>query len=88
MPADFDSDQYVDSIDFAKWEMHLAVDDVADADEDGDTDWLDFLVWQQNYGTLAPALGAGNSVVPEPSPLWLGAMTSIGLMFRRRFSTR
>lgn len=82
IPGDFDDDDDVDGDDLSEWEMDFGSGDGSDADGDGDSDGNDFLVWQQNVGTFAPAVSA-NAPVPEPSA-WMLAVVGLSLLVRRR----
>lgn len=68
--ADFDNDHDVDYDDLAMWEQHFATSDQADANGDGRSDGLDFLVWQQQLGS-GVAIVAAAQTVPEPASLAL-----------------
>jgi len=84
-PGDFDKDLNIDGNDLTKWEMSYGVDDGADANGDGISDGQDFLIWQQNAGTMAP-LSATSAAVPEPTTSAL-ALAALCLVIGRRRST-
>ena len=67
LEADFDGDMDVDGFDLAQWQGDYNANGMSDANGDGRSDGLDFLVWQQQSGIdltpLVPAIGA----VPEPT---------------------
>lgn len=70
VPGDFNGDGTVDGDDLSQWEGDFGINVDSDADDDGDSDGVDFLIWQQNEGTMAP-LSATSAAVPEPASLLL-----------------
>src|SRR6185503_5489931 len=71
LPADFDSDNDVDSADLAEWKGGFgtsggAVQGDGDADGDGDVDGSDFLAWQRQFGASTDSSASG-AAVPEPA---------------------
>jgi PEP-CTERM motif-containing protein len=71
--ADFDFDSDVDGADFLKWQRG-EVSDPPSAQ--------DLALWENQFGnTLACAASV---VIPEPTTLFLGALTTVGLFLRRR----
>lgn len=70
LPGDFNRDGMVDTEDLARWQSAYGLNDLADADHDGDTDGSDFEIWQQNLGnSIFPA--ANVNAIPEPLSLLL-----------------
>lgn len=75
IPGDFDSDGDVDNDDLTNhWQPGFGTTSGAhlidgDADDDGDVDGVDFLIWQDNFGTLSP--GVIQASVPEPTAVVL-----------------
>lgn len=69
--ADFDGDGDVDSADRAAWEAAYGVNAAADANFDGKSNGLDFLIWQQQYGSMTPTIVSAVSAVPEPTTVLL-----------------
>ncbi len=82
IPGDFDLDDDVDAADLALWQASFGVDAGADADGDGDSDGADFLIWQQQFTSLGPAVAAAK--VPEPGTAVLLALAFLGFGPRRR----
>ncbi len=85
--ADFDEDGDVDSSDLATWQQNYGLTSTAthfqgDTTADQDVDGADFLTWQQQSGNGVPVLAA-NTVVPEPSTLWLAACLFAVAAWRR-----
>lgn len=84
LPADFNEDGRVDSLDLARWKTGFGMTGAAlhsqgDADADLDVDGVDFLLWQQQ---LQPV--GGSSAVPEPQTIVLaGAAVAVAARFRR-----
>ena len=77
LPADFDQDHDIDSVDLAIWNRAFADDDEADANGDGYSDGYDFLVWQSSLNNSSPSSIA--TIVPEPTSFDLLAI--LGLLF-------
>ncbi len=70
--GDFDGDSDVDGADFLEWQRNLG-------------DATNLGLWESNFGTPAPAIGAV-AAVPEPSSLLLaGVMAIIAVSRRYRF---
>lgn len=85
--ADFDDDGDVDPTDLAIWKGAYDLNQLGDADGDNDSDGADFLLWQQQFGSV-PAVAAAQpaaGAVPEPSGALLMLLALIGL---RRSSRR
>ncbi len=82
-PGDFDKDLDVDKDDLTKWEGDYGVNGNSDANGDGISDGRDFLIWQQNEGTMAP-LSATSAAVPEPTAAALALAALCLAMSRRR----
>ena len=85
IPADFDSDNDVDGIDFGAWQTGYPTASGAsltdgDADGDGDVDGIDFGIWQANYPTN---LGSATTI-PEPATMATLALGAIAFLARRR----
>jgi len=77
LDGDFDGDLDVDGADFLEWQRNL---DLGDATNLG--------LWESNYGTPTPAVGAVTAV-PEPSSLLLaGAMAMLVLSRRTLFAAK
>ncbi|NOY41610.1 MAG: exo-alpha-sialidase [Planctomycetes bacterium] len=86
--ADFDSDNDVDGADFLTWQRSFLTDAGGDANADGLTNGLDLGIWENQFGTVLPAVGAA-STVPEPSSLliaFVGGM--IAMVIGRRQSAK
>ncbi len=66
LEADFNEDTFVDHLDLAQWEGDYGLNDESDANGDGVTDGMDFLMWQEQRGQSAP-LVAAVATVPEPA---------------------
>jgi len=79
MPANFDANKSVDGQDLAIWRTGDG-----DADRDGDCDGDDFLIWQQQFGSVAAAAEAASTPVPEPSSAAVAALLSASALVRRR----
>lgn len=58
LPADFDGDGVVDHDDVNKWQSDFSMNAGSDADHDGDSDGVDFLILQQQFGQV-PGPGDG-----------------------------
>ena len=83
LSADFNGDDAVDPNDLAIWQSSYGVDDGGDADGDGLTTGLDFLLWQTQLGSSAPLNGSisgtfGTLTVTDPGSVMSGA----GLAFQ------
>ena len=88
--ADFNQDGFVNAADYTVWRDNLgstsATSLSGDADGDLDVDGNDFLVWQQQFGTVPSSVESAS--VPEPGSgtiLVLGAAGMIALASRKRF---
>jgi T5SS/PEP-CTERM-associated repeat protein len=84
LTADFNESGFVDDVDLGIWESSYGSGSGGDADGDGISSGLDFLLWQQQYTGPGPLAAA--SAVPEPSGLFLlmSLMTISILSFGRR----
>ena len=80
LPADFDSSGTVDQLDLDSWNQSYASNNMADADIDGDSDGIDFLVWQRQLGQQYPLAAIA---VPEPSTWSLLLSMTLALRFCR-----
>jgi hypothetical protein len=74
--ADFDED-------LVKWRAGFGVSSMAthmqgDADADADVDEADFLTWQRQLGSTAPAVSA-STTVPEPATSILVIVAAVGV---------
>jgi hypothetical protein len=65
LTADFDNNDVVNEGDLTVWESSFGVDDLADADNDGDSDGADFAEWQRQFGDAAAT--PASAAIPEPS---------------------
>ena len=85
--ADFDEDGDVDANDLALWEAgfgsSIAIHVDGDANADGVSDGLDFLVWQQQLGSMAAGLSASQRV-PEPGTATLVMILAASFAALRR----
>jgi hypothetical protein len=75
--ADFDKNWFVNSADLAIWEAAYGISDLADADLDGQTTGLDFLIWQRQAQGGNPL--SVSTAVPEPAT-WLLAVGLLPLL--------
>lgn len=82
--ADFNLDGNVDGADLAQWHGDFGEpgNGDSDADNDGDSDGVDFLAWQQQFGSV-PIMPAAGSV-PEPTSVAMLVPVTAGLRWRRR----
>ena len=92
---DFNRDGVVDRLDLDLWEAHAGIDDGADADGNGTSDGIDFLVLQREFGSAAPSTdyfdamisaalaGGALATVPEPGSMALALLGCV-LMLRGR----
>ena len=73
LAADFNGDQKVDAEDVAAWRVNFGASALADADGDGHSDGIDFLIWQRQLGMVASPFTAlaAPATIPEPSALIL-----------------
>ena len=81
--ADFDTDLDVDNADLTQWEGDYALNGSSDADGDGLSSGLDFLVWQQQFGIDATPLMAVAGAVPEPTVVSLLAALALIILSHR-----
>jgi hypothetical protein len=79
--ADFNGDGFVNNTDLTIWQSAYGINNLGDADNDGDSDGRDFMMWQRQYG--AGTLLSAASQVPEPSSLGLCALATLGIMGSR-----
>lgn len=82
--ADFDEDGDVDGVDLLTWQRGFGVGvTVAEGDADGNgvVDAADLTLWESQLG-ISPL--SGLTVVPEPSTVWLGGLTAVGFLLRKR----
>ncbi len=87
--GDFDENNIVNGADLTRWRTGFGTGTThmqGDADADGDVDGRDFLVWQRQVGSPPPTAGA--SAVPEPTALWLGALTPLAALLGPRMGRR
>ena len=85
LPADFNLDGDVDSVDLDTWEAGFGSGTLhvqGDANGDDDVDGGDFLTWQRNFGLVAP-LANSSTTIPEPTSLLLTTFAACGLLMRR-----
>ena len=61
-PGDFSLDNGVDNVDLQIWQSAYGVNDLGDANGDGQSNGLDFLIWQANYGMPSGVCP------PDPTP--------------------
>ena len=84
LSADFDSDGFINGLDFLLWQIGLgtpapdAVKTDGDADNDLDADSSDLSVWELQYGTAAP-LAAAASALTATEPVSQASLTSSDL---------
>ena len=76
LPGDYNHDAVVDAADYVVWRDQLGsvgAGLAADGNGDHKVSQLDYAVWKTNFGMVAggAAAVAQNSLVPEPSPMWL-----------------
>jgi hypothetical protein len=88
LAGDFDGNDVVNVLDLASWKAGLgtsvgATHSQGDADADGDVDGSDFLIWQRQVGSIAPAAPT-TSPVPEPGGLILLVLASASVLKSRR----
>jgi hypothetical protein len=84
LPGDFNLNDQVDATDLAIWESGYgtaAGKTRGDADGDGLVTGQDFLIWQQQFGSVA--LSAASAVVPEPTSVIL-ALILVGCSMAKR----
>lgn len=80
--ADFDGDGDVDSDDLTKWRADYAVNGNSDANGDGQSNGIDFMIWQQQLGSGLNTLLAPATAVPEPTSalLFLTAVITLPVL--------
>ncbi|HYO23568.1 MAG TPA: hypothetical protein VEQ85_01325 [Lacipirellulaceae bacterium] len=83
LAGDFDRNGAVNAADLLQWQGDFGVNDESDANGDGRTDGLDFVIWQRNVGLTASTSAA--APVPEPSAAALGA---VGIACAGAFGSR
>ena len=81
--ADFSGEGIVDGFDLALWKSGHGANNLRDADADGDSDGIDFLIWQRQ-ASAQPLAGAGATSVPEPSCVLLFGIAILGCQSRKR----
>jgi hypothetical protein len=69
--ADFDEDGDVDATDLAIWRGAFNLNQLGDADGENDSDGEDFLLWQQQFGSIPGAGASLGAAVPEPASAFL-----------------
>jgi hypothetical protein len=77
-PGDFDEDGDIDNVDLGVWRGAYGLNDLADADGDGNSNGADFLAWQRHFNW---AESSTVITVPE-SPTWVllfNAITGLGI---------
>jgi hypothetical protein len=85
IPPDFNGDDMVNHLDLNIWEAAYGVNDIGDADGDGDTDGDDFLLWQRWSGFGSALTTSDVATIPEPAALSLMAgVALIGQLIRMR----
>lgn len=75
--ADFNQDGAVDGGDLSRWQGDFGASAGSDADRDGDSDGVDFLIWQQQLEAAAAA-------VPEPAAIIAAGAACCFWAFKRR----
>jgi len=86
-PGDFNGDGKVNSADLALWIGDFGETADSDANYDGYSDGVDFLVWQAAFGNGVPPSSAAAEVpIPEPSAMTLSAAVACILAASRRRS--
>ena len=83
-PGDFDGDGDVDGDDLAQWEGDYGLNGDSDANDDGLSSGLDFLIWQQNSSGASPLSAV--ATVPEPASLLLTLSLPLLLASRIRLA--
>jgi hypothetical protein len=75
LAGDFDLDSDVDGADFLKWQRGESFTPYSESD---------FADWEENFGTVLPAIAAAAASTPEPSSLLLASLAGCALLHRRR----
>lgn len=85
LSADFDKNGQVNPLDLAQWTQDFGVGPGSDANGDGRSSGLDFLIWQTQADYSARPEVSAN---PEPAALavWGGLACIGGLIYRHRTS--
>jgi hypothetical protein len=94
IPGDYNNDGTVNAADYTVWRNHLGQtftldNERPDAATPGVVDQEDYNFWKLHFGETAgsgssAAAESTNTRVPEPSSLFLAAVTAIGRLTRRR----
>lgn len=90
LPADFNSDGVVSSLDLSAWQAGFGLASDAsrangDADRDGDVDGLDLTIWQRSFGkSILPPIATHS--VPEPTSSLLVYVALLILKTQNRIS--
>lgn len=82
LPGDFNGDAMVNADDLARWRTAFGRDATADANNDGVSDGLDFLIWQRNVGMTGATPAA--HPIPEAAGVVLAGGALAGLALGRR----
>lgn len=84
LAADFDNDLDVDAADLGIWHASYGLDAGADANGDGVTNGVDFLILQRELGLNLNPSGSATVSVPEPSSLLTVCPSTLMLMLFAR----
>lgn len=83
LDADFNDNLKIDTNDLALWESAYGLTDVGDANLDGRSDGLDFLIWQEQLRhRVSPPTSIAS--VPEPNTVFLLVAFIANLVFTRK----